>query len=843
MRALPTTLVKAQQSTSVKALTKLVLTSGSTTYTYTKENILDYKKTEDGPLQSLEITLNNADQSLTDIDFRAYEGVLSNGAVTTRGEEYSACAPMTVISQQFNSDPKKLECTLYLEGICNLMQSDQACETYQPDSDNTDSIRDLIDAIAGATLDAFSHCTEYTTVWEYGYDDLADTYQPKDDFRVYVGNNRLSKINQLLDLTKNVMVPKADGKLHIFKPVTSGSSYDYQYSLEDSDIPHPFFAKALRNTLVIPNYVQVHSRCDDDPIYTGTATDATSFALLRKYAFKEARLDSNDQAESIAEAILVKAQMWCEAGAVDVPMNVGAEVYDYVKVTDEREDDYRIGNIGKLVRHFNLRKNEWRLSFTFGNWQNARKALGELGITADDLENSFSRLRVGDLYAEHILADNIDLVWIDSDGNIDLSQIGDTLDNLPDGETYARTRSLHLDASGVYLQEDTLYSLRIPGQADKDLTKGITAPTSKETGDVWIDTNYTPNKVMMWSGAAWVELTEEQLAEFNRGATFRRVKKAALTSGGLILLDEVQVGTYGLVKTTSISAGGLVLMDEIEDGTYGKLRVTQLDSGYLLLTSQSAYDGEWYDEAGVEIDADDGIRLFGGAVMRIYNDAAYYRGCIGAEGTDYTLVGLNANIMLDADLEIRFSSDSRVVRPGGANMEYLGTSTYYWARVYSANYYYKNLPQSFQVHDDIGLLRGIKHKDGFLDIDTFPAELVESDEELEAAKQDALNKLDNDGKEIKRMREAVKNKRKEINADKSLNKRGKDKALKEMDRRDADIDAIEKKHNDRKPEILQSIEEASRVRGINVPAWQSLMTGALVQLADRMDAIEASINP
>lgn len=140
-------------------------------------------------------------------------------------------------------------------------------------------------------------------------------------------------------------------------------------------------------------------------------------------------------------------------------------------------------------------------------------------------------------------------------------------------------------------------------------------------------------------------------------------------------------------------------------------------------------------------------------------------------------------------------------------------------------------------------MRGIKHKDGFLDIDTFPAELVESDEELEAARQDAINKLDHEEKETKRMREAVKNKRKEINADKSLNKRGKDKALKEMDRRDADIDAIEKKHNDRKPEILQSIEEASRVRGINVPAWQSLMTGALVQLADRMDAIEASINP
>ena len=434
MRALPTSLKTAQQTTKAKVLAKIVLTSGSTTYTYTKTRILDIEETEDGPLQRLEVTLNNSDGTLTNLDLRGYEGVLSSGATTSCGDEYDACAPMVVTAQRFNSDPKRLECTLYLVGSANLMQMDQASELYEPDTDNTDSVKDIIDAIAGATLTCFDHCTAYTTVWEVGYDALADTYQPKDAFRVYVGNNRLSRINQLLDYTKNVAVFKADGKLHIFQPTTSGSSYDYQYSLEDLDIPHPFFAKALRNTLVIPNYVKVESRTGDDPSYSGTATDATSNALLAKNQYKQTYLASNAQATSIAEAILAKAQMWCEAGSASVPMNVGAEVYDYVKVTDEREDDYRIGNIGKLVRHFNLRKNEWRMTFTFGNWQNVRKVLESLNITADDLENYFSRLYVKDLYAENIY-----------------------LDDIIDGpDTYQRVLSVALNASGMVLLDQVV---------------------------------------------------------------------------------------------------------------------------------------------------------------------------------------------------------------------------------------------------------------------------------------------------------------------------------------------------------------------------------------------------
>jgi len=593
MRAIADTLTNAQQSTSVKALVKLVLTHNSTTYTYTKTRILDIKETEDGPLQRLEITLNNSDGTLTDLDLKGYQGVLSNGVVTSQGEEYDACAPMWVLSHEFNSDPKKLECTLFLKGICNLMQMDAASEAYQPDSDDTKSVKTLVDSIVEATIDCFSHCTAYDTVWEYGYDGLADTYIPKDAFRIYVGNNRLSKINQLLNYTKNVAVVKADGKLHIFEPTTSGETYDYEYSLKSG---HPFFAKALRNTLVIPNYVKVQSREDDDPKYSGTATDATSNALLPKAQYKQTYLASDEQAEDIAEAILAKAQMWCEAGAADVPMNVGAEVYDYVKVTDEREDDYRVGNIGRYVRHYNVKKNEWRMAFDFGNWQNVRKALDQLGITADDLENYFSRLQVGDLYVENILADNLDFVWIDPDGNIDLSKIGDTLDNLADGETYGRVLQTHIDAGGIKISAHTIFSA-----------------------------GYDPTLL--------------DLDDIADGTTFQRVQTASLTAAGLVLLDQVVVGTYGLVKSTAISAG------------------------YILL-SKTVKDGEWYEESGVAIDATKGIAIFGGeglSGLRTYPTATDYANDTNVQcyiGTDGKLYAGGGKVSLDSNGILIDNSDS-----------------------------------------------------------------------------------------------------------------------------------------------------------------------------------------
>lgn len=234
MRSLSSTLEKAQKAAFVEPLIKIVLTHGEDTQTFTKTRILDLTYKENGSLQSCEITLDDNDSSLTELDLRGYKGVLSAGVMTSAGEEYSPHAPMWVVAQTFGSTADKLTCILSLKGICNLMMEDKANQTYQPDDEDTKTVKQLIREIAGDSgvtmLACFNHCSKYDVVFD-SEDDLIGTYTPRDAFRIYIGNNRLSAINRLLDYTKCVLRVENDGKLHCFQPTTSGTTYHAEYSL------------------------------------------------------------------------------------------------------------------------------------------------------------------------------------------------------------------------------------------------------------------------------------------------------------------------------------------------------------------------------------------------------------------------------------------------------------------------------------------------------------------------------------------------------------------------------------------------------------------------------------
>ncbi len=235
MRTLTSTLEAEQQKASIDPLIKIVLTHGDTEHTFDLERILDSSHTEEPYSQKLELTLDNSDGVLTGLDLKGYKGVISYGAVTDDGDEYSDCAPLTVISQRLNSSPGILDCTLSLVGIPNLMAEDKASESYLPDDDDSKTVKTLINSILGATIACFhsdDDCIAYDCVFD-SEDDLIDTYKPKDSFRIYTGGSRLSAIRRLLDLTKCAMIFKADGKGHVFVPTTSGAVYSYEYSLED----------------------------------------------------------------------------------------------------------------------------------------------------------------------------------------------------------------------------------------------------------------------------------------------------------------------------------------------------------------------------------------------------------------------------------------------------------------------------------------------------------------------------------------------------------------------------------------------------------------------------------
>lgn len=232
MRELSATLEAAQQAYSMDVLYKILLTKGGSSYTYDRDRILPSEHDEGLYSHRATIVLDNSDGEFDAKDLKGYDAVISYGLVTRAGNKYSATAPLFVRDQQFDSTPGKLTCTLKLEGTPNLMAEDEASENYIPDEDDTKTVKDLVNAIVGATLDCFSHCQAFDVVWDDGYHTLADTYMPKDEFRIYSGGARLAALRWVLDFTANVPRFEADGKVHILRPVTSGESYDYEYSLE-----------------------------------------------------------------------------------------------------------------------------------------------------------------------------------------------------------------------------------------------------------------------------------------------------------------------------------------------------------------------------------------------------------------------------------------------------------------------------------------------------------------------------------------------------------------------------------------------------------------------------------
>jgi len=141
------------------------------------------------------------------------------------------------------------------------------------------------------------------------------------------------------------------------------TGYNYEYSLEDGE--HPFFSKAKRKGIIIPNHVTVQSFPDDVDQYSGVATNAESYALMPHKEFREMKLNSDAQAASIAAAIISSAQVAMQQGSASVPVNVGAEVFDYVKVIDSRQGDTKVGNIGSLRCPYKL--GSFNLDFTLGS--------------------------------------------------------------------------------------------------------------------------------------------------------------------------------------------------------------------------------------------------------------------------------------------------------------------------------------------------------------------------------------------------------------------------------------------------------------------------------------------
>jgi len=315
--------------------------------------------------------------------------LITDGSVTWEvwcraGQEYKLRSPMTVVAQQETARIGKSDyCYFSMAGIPNKLAAETASIEYRPSSDDQSTVKTILDVIFATSMTAFAHCVAYTVVWGSGAEALC-SIKPKDNFVIAKGESRLSAINKLFDLTGAVWLPCNDGKIHIIVG-KSGVDYDYEYKIAATY--HPFFSKTYRDRLIYPNKITVTSPVESTAQYTGSATDSFSYGKDPVERFYEASVDNDGEAVDIAAAILTKVRKAADQGTAQVPMNVGAEIWDYNLVTGSAGET-RTGYVQNLEFIWNaivkLPQNEKRLpvmNFGFGK----PGAEGALGTSIPDL--------------------------------------------------------------------------------------------------------------------------------------------------------------------------------------------------------------------------------------------------------------------------------------------------------------------------------------------------------------------------------------------------------------------------------------------------------------------------
>jgi len=432
---------------------RLELTRGAQSFSFDQSRVLAAEETREPYRHAAEFLLHNADGALNATDLRGFRAIIGWGAQTATGAEYVYSPPLTVMRHETISEPGLLACRLLCHGLPEGLAEDRASGAYRPDSGSTETVKTLIEQVLSAALPCYGHCAATPYAWD-GTDALATSYRPRDGFRVYLNGSRLAAVRRLLDFTTCAMRVEPDGKLRLFPVAAAGGAVAHEFSLASGG--HAFLRRSGGRTLVLPNRVIVRTPEDWPVMYTGVATDTESYALLPRVQHQVAAADSTAQATLLAQAILSKYVLQAPAATLTVPLAPQVQVLDRVRVTDERQGDAVTGNVGLLCHRWSAGRNgappRWETRLELGGWTSVRELANRLEVypTPQGYER-LGRLSVKDLEAENIRAGNIRLEWLKETGAVDLSRIGDTLDHLNDGATYARMRSTNISAGNILL--------------------------------------------------------------------------------------------------------------------------------------------------------------------------------------------------------------------------------------------------------------------------------------------------------------------------------------------------------------------------------------------------------
>lgn len=388
-------------------------TAGTPNYTFDHSQILDLMQEEGSYSNNVSLYINdNAGTVPSLLGYKANMrlGLSING--TAKYEDFPFYRVQSQVSDSYNG---KVVTKLNLLGEVDYMGQQISQYTCNHDISTVDYQNETVKDIMGQLFSLTgAHTVEDHIDWGFYIDGTHEypkysmqvdadvstagvfyTYKLMEAFGVAQNDNRLDKIKQLVDVSEIRIRWISSGTVpsmqpYIIDPVTSGTVYDYEYKVAVDE--HQFPSVSFRSKLVIPNSVVVIGEGGVGET-VGAATNASSYNLypVQQLIYQE-ELTTDEDCTNLAKAIISQKALDAQSGVFNIPiMNIGQELYDYIKLTDPRTSKTYTGNVQFIRRHAGGGRYDMQIYFGKPDFQQAQPT-GNLEEVVASLMNTVNSM-------------------------------------------------------------------------------------------------------------------------------------------------------------------------------------------------------------------------------------------------------------------------------------------------------------------------------------------------------------------------------------------------------------------------------------------------------------------
>jgi len=339
VRSIHADLLAAQNAATNTPYIYLLFTSadGGTTYNYSSDQagrrILSIDHQEEAYNDYASIILRNDDRTVPNL--KGYWTDIGYGYICAGDTaRYSQTARIWVKHQQEISAQGKRVVLLELEGMwakAREMPVRVGSPPLYTESYSTDTVYGIIEILVetelGWTLSALAED-----------DSIINTYKPQFEVNTQPFESHGGLMYRLICMTKSYLRAKASTTFEVKYPQTT-DAVDITYY---SDSAPYFYEYMERKNVMIPNHIYVFSNEGEDGLYTdiitGEASDATEIAAYDDIIKIVVAPSITTQADTDnrAAALLARTEMEVMAARMYAPHDCQVELYDKIKVYDNR---------------------------------------------------------------------------------------------------------------------------------------------------------------------------------------------------------------------------------------------------------------------------------------------------------------------------------------------------------------------------------------------------------------------------------------------------------------------------------------------------------------------------